>query len=415
MEEELDRKESWIGRGAGSWLSSDSVGSFFTIPETLDYPRRAEEVLMRRFFHPLFPLFFWAACGVFPGLLQAQGLEPPSPEAVQDARNAPLFTSHETLQMTLEADFSAMKRNDRGQDSEERPGVLRWTSASGVRDSLEIQIETRGNFRLQRKNCEFPPLRLNLKKKATKGTIFDGQDKLKLVVTCKLGRDYWEQYVLLEYLAYRTFNLITDKSFRVRLARVTYVDTSGRDDPFTRYGIILEDDDTMALRHEGRKVDWTSGQLDPRHLDPYHAVLVDVFQYMIGNTDWSGVEMHNMELIETTEREYFTIPYDFDFSGVVNARYAAPDPSLPIRRVRQRLFRGFCPDQVNRPQETYEQAFGRFLELKDEIYELWMDQEGLERDRLEETLEYFDDFYQTVEEPDRIESRMFDSCRRIRG
>lgn len=256
---------------------------------------------------------------------------------------------------------------------------------------------------------------MNLKKKATKGTIFDGQDKLKLVVTCKLGRDYWEQYVLLEYLAYRTFNLITDKSFRVRLARVTYVDTSGRDDPFTRYGIILEDDDTMALRHEGRKVDWTSGQLDPRHLDPYHAVLVDVFQYMIGNTDWSGVEMHNMELIETTEREYFTIPYDFDFSGVVNARYAAPDPSLPIRRVRQRLFRGFCPDQVNRPQETYEQAFGRFLELKDEIYELWMDQEGLERDRLEETLEYFDDFYQTVEEPDRIESRMFDSCRRIRG
>lgn len=369
---------------------------------------------MRRLFSYSSLLFWWAGA-VIPGLLQAQGLEPPSPEEIEDARNAPLFASHETLRMTLEADFSAMKRHDRSQDSKERPGVLRWTDASGISDSLEIQIETRGNFRLQRKNCEFPPLRLNLKKKATKGTIFDGQDKLKLVVTCKLGQDYWEQYVLLEYLAYRTFNLITDRSFRVRLAHVTYLDTSGDDDPFTRYAVILEDDDALALRHGGRKVDWTSGQLDPRHLDPYHAVLVDVFQYMIGNTDWSGVEMHNMELMESAGREYHTVPYDFDFSGIVNARYATPDPSLPIRRVRQRLFRGFCPDQVNRPESVYEQAFARFLEVKERIYDLWEGLEALERDRLEESLEYFEEFYQTIEDPDRMESRMLDSCRRIRG
>lgn len=370
---------------------------------------------MRRFSSVPVPWILLVFPVVVPEPAWGQDLAPPAPEEMEAARNAPLFASHETLRVTVEADFAAMKRHDRGLDSEERPAILRWTDPSGNQDSLQIQIETRGNFRLQRKNCEFPPLRLNLKKKATKGTIFDGQDKLKMVVTCKLGQDYWEQYVLLEYLTYRTFNLITDVSFRARLAQVTYVDTGGDDDPFTKYAILLEDDDALATRQGGRKVDWTSGQLHPRYLEPYHAVLVDVFQYMIGNTDWSGVEMHNMELVLTTENRYTTVPYDFDFSGLVDARYARPDPSLPLRRVRQRLFRGFCPGTLGRPADTHQRVFQRFLEQKEEIYALWRTQEGLERDRLEESLEYLDEFYETLEDPERIESRMMESCRRISG
>jgi hypothetical protein len=136
---------------------------------------------------------------------------------------------------------------------------------------------------------------------------------------------------------------------------------------------------------------------------------------MIGNTDWSGVEMHNMELIRTTENRYATVPYDFDFSGLVDARYARPDPSLPIRTVRQRLFRGFCPGSLERPTDTHQRVYQRFLEMKDEIYSLWRNQEGLEEDRLRESLEYLDEFYEILEDPDRIESRMMASCRRING
>jgi hypothetical protein len=345
--------------------------------------------------------------------MQIPESDPPTQEKIEEARSAPLFTSLETLHLTIEADFSAIKREDRSQDSEERPAILRWTEPSGTTDSLEIQVGTRGNFRLQKKNCDFPPLRINLKKGSTKGTIFETQDKLKLVVACKTGQSYWQQYVLLEFMAYRTLNVLTELSFRARLAQVTYVDSSGRDDPLTRFAFIIEDDDVMALRNGGRKVDWASGQLDPRSLEDKHAVIVDVFQFMIGNTDWSGVEMHNMELFQTPDRRSSTVPYDFDFSGLVDARYADPDQSLPIRRVRDRLFRGFCPDQMNRAPGTYEGVYALITEKKDEIYELWRKQEGLEEDRVEDSLEYFDDFYEILSDPRRIQRDMMGSCRRL--
>ena len=368
---------------------------------------------MRRLLFVSFAVFpFWVSAQEGHSL-QVPELDPPTPEKIEEARSAPLFASHETLHLTLEADFRTMKREDRGQDSEERPALMRWTDATGTTDSLEIQLGTRGNFRLQRKNCEFPPLRINVKKGSTKGTLFENQDKLKLVVACKLGQSYWERYVLMEYMAYRTLNILTDLSFRVRLAQVTYVDSSGRDDPFTRYAFIIEDDDMMALRNGGRKLDWTSGQLDPRLLEDHQSILVDAFQFMIGNTDWSGVEMHNMELFQTPGGGTSNVPLDFDFSGLVQARYAVPDQSLPIRRVRDRLFRGFCPDQMNRGPEDYESVYAIFLEKKEEIYESWRNQEGLEEDQVEDTLEYFDDFYDILSDPRKIQREMMSTCRRL--
>ena len=169
----------------------------------------------------------------------------------------------------------------------------------------------------------------------------------------------------------------------------------------------------MALRNGGRKLDWTSGQLNPRLLEDHQSILVDAFQFMIGNTDWSGAEMHNMELFQTPGGGTSTVPFDFDFSGLVQARYAVPDQSLPIRRVRDRLFRGFCPDQMNRGPEDYESVYAIFLEKKEEIYESWRNQEGLEEDRVEDTLEYFDDFYDILSDPRKIQRQMTATCRRL--
>lgn len=367
------------------------------------------------FRRPLRVALIFLFTGGMHGPVRAQELTPPSQEEIEAARSAPLFASHELLELTLEADFQTLKKEDRSRDSrEERPAVLRWSVPGGTTGSLDIQVRTRGNFRLMRRNCDFPPLRLNVKKGATKGTLFEGQDKLKLVVTCKLGQDYWEQYVLLEYMAYRTLNALTDRSLRVRLARVTYVDTTGKDDPFTRFAFLIEPDEIMALRNNARVIQWTSGQLDPRLLEKRNAILMDMFQYMIGNTDWSGVEMHNMILIRSWENVPYAVPYDFDFSGLVNARYASPDPSLSISRVRQRLFRGFCAGDVDRPQEDYDAVYDFLREKKEEIYGMWGDLEGLEKDRLEDTLDYFDDFYETIGDPKRIEARMMRDCRRLR-
>ena len=237
---------------------------------------------------------------------------------------------------------------------------------------------------------------------------------MKLVGVCKLGQTYWEQYVLAEYLVYRMFNLVSPVSFRVRLAKVTYVDTSGEDDTFIRYGFIIEDNDALATRSGGRKIDWDpGGDFHPAQLDKHQAIAIDVFQYMIGNTDWSGVRMHNMELIQIPPFRYPTVPYDFDFSGIIETRYARPDDQLPIRSVRQRIFRGLCPEQVGRTPQDYESVYEEFRQNQEGFYDLWRQQADLDEDRLEETLEYLDEFFETLADPGRIKDRMIDRCRRI--
>lgn len=348
---------------------------------------------------------------------QAHGQEEqqPTPEEIQAAESAPLFASHEVLEVTLEADFHTMRREDRSdEDSEERPALMQWSEADGSTETQEVKIQTRGNFRLARRNCDFPPLRINVQKETTKGTLFEGQDKLKLVVTCKTGQDYWEEYVLSEYLVYRMFSLFTPTSYRVRMARVTYIDSSGEDDTFTRYAFFIEDDDAMATRNGGQKLDWDTSQIfNPVLLEQRQAILLDIFQYMIGNTDFSSAQMHNVELLHFPTNRYVVVPFDFDFSGIVDARYARPDGSLPIRRVRQRLFRGFCPEEVNRHPADYEAIYEEFRQKKEEIYSLWRNQDGLSEDRVKDTLEYLDEFFETLNDPRRIQRDIMDNCRGI--
>lgn len=364
---------------------------------------------------PYFSAFLCYALAALSVPACAQEKSPPTAEEIQAAENAALFSSRELLNITLRADFHTIRREDRSdEDSEERPAVMEWTNQDGSVESQEIQIQTRGIFRLNRRNCDFPPLRINVKKGATKGTLFDSQDKLKLVGVCKLGQDYWEQYVLAEYLVYRMFNLVSPASLRVRLARIEYVDTSGEDDTFSRYGFLIEDDDAMATRLGGVKLDWDPARdFHPASLEKDQAITIDVFQYMIGNTDWSGVRMHNMEIIQVPQNTYLTVPYDFDFSGIIDARYARPDSSLPIRSVRQRLFRGVCPEQINRELADYEAVYQEFREKKEDFYDLWRQMPYLEEGRVEDTLEYLDEFFEVIEDPEKIQDRMIDRCRRI--
>jgi hypothetical protein len=237
-----------------------------------------------------------------------------------------------------------------------------------------------------------------------------------MVSPCKLGQDYWQQYVLAEYLVYRMFNLFTPMSFRVRLAEVTFTDTSGEDDPFTRVAFLIEDDDALATRLGGWKIDWDREvQFNPMVLDKQQSILVDIFQYMIGNTDWSGVQMHNMELIHSPPTTYATVPYDFDFSGIIDTRYANPDASLEIRSVRDRLFRGLCPDELNRTPEDYEAVYEAFREKKEDIYDLWRTMEGLDEGRIDRTLDYLEDFYEILNDSRQIQVRMINRCRSLWG
>ncbi|MBT8095496.1 MAG: hypothetical protein KJO19_00555, partial [Woeseia sp.] len=250
----------------------------------------------------------------------------------------PLFTADDVLEVTLTGPLSSLIEDP--EHKVEAPFIL---TADGVEHS--IAVRTRGNSRLQ--VCEFPPLRLNFVREATRGSVFEGQNKLKLVTHCR-NYDRGEQDMLEEFLAYRLFNVLTDASFRVRMMRIRYVDTDGGldDDASFRYGFALEPEDQLAARLGGAPAE-ISGVPKRRH-DLEQASLLYLFQYMIGNTDWGFVKAdyddtccHNVELFEI-DGVIHTIPYDFDLTGLVNARYARPDPLLRIKTVRQRLYRGLC-------------------------------------------------------------------------
>src|SRR5256712_1991946 len=250
----------------------------------------------------------------------------------------------ERLPRRRPASFNALAK-DRGEAKEEHAGGLAFVGPAGDSVALDGRLRTRGNSRLQRRNCDFPPLKLSFDKQQVKHTVFAGQGGLKLVVHCQ-DRESYEQNLLQEHLLYRGFNLITPKSFRARLARVTHRDNSGKAKPVTGYGFFIEDDDAMARRAGAQGVEPKGvSQLDT---DVEHTGLTAMFEYLIGNTDFSVGGLHNIVLIRDSAGTVFAVPYDFDWSGVISTSYAVPDPRLRIKSVRERLYRGYCrtPEQL---------------------------------------------------------------------
>ena len=332
-------------------------------------------------------------------LLLCAALRAPAQQDSQPPRppHARLFDAPEALPLTLTADFNALSK-DRGESKQEHAGVLSFGGPAGDSVALDVQLRTRGHFRLQRRTCDFPPLKVSFDKQQVKHTVFAGQGGLKLVVHCQ-DRDSYEQNLLQEYLLYRVFNLITEKSFRARLARVTYLDRSGKAKPVTRYAFFIEDDDPMARREDAQVLEQKGlTQLDT---EVAHTGLVAMFEYLIGNTDFSFAALHNIVMIRDSTGTVFAVPYDFDWSGVVSASYAVPDPRLGIKSVRERLYRGYC-----RTPEQLGPTIARFDDRKDSIYALFRSQEGLDPKRAEQTLRYFDDFYRTINDP-RAANREF--------
>jgi hypothetical protein len=328
----------------------------------------------------------------------------------QDAA-APLFESHEVLSLTLEAPLSDVIM-ERSQESSEYPGVLSYENASGERVALDIEVKTRGKKRLDRNTCDFPPLRLDVEQDKVANTLFANQDKLKLVTHCK-GRQAYEQYVLLEYLAYRVYNLLTDFSFKVRPAQITYVDTKEPADSLTKYAFLIENEDRMAARLGWEVLQFP--QLHPDYMEEVELSLLEVFQFMIGNTDWDAFFpepdkdecCHNTVAIGSMAVVY-SVPYDFDYAGIIATPYAVPSERLPIRTVRERLYRGVC-----RSDEELTRTLAVFNQQKEAIYALYLNEPLLEDSYRERAIEYLDDFYEIIDDPGKVRRDIISKCREV--
>jgi hypothetical protein len=315
-----------------------------------------------------------------------------------------LFRSREVLDLTLTGPLQTLFKNRDTVTKKPQTGTLGLLDSAGKPVSIPVTLETRGHFRLRSSTCRFPPIKVIFDKELMKDTPFRGQGSLKLATHCHGAKSY-EQDLLVEEAIYRMYNLLTPLSHRTRLAKIRYVPTEDTTDAETKYGFFLEDDDELAKRNGGT---WTKipglalSDMEPGTLD-----LVMVFVYMIGNTDWSILMLHNMRVVQV-EGQLLSYPvaYDFDFSGLVGAPYAAPDARLPIKSVRTRLYRGVC-----REPEELAPTFDRFKAQREAIYAVLDSQPGLEPKRAEEARDYLQGFFKQIERPRDFNNALGYACR----
>lgn len=300
--------------------------------------------------------------------------EPPTPEKIaewkKEAESRALFMADAPVELTLVGNYKVISRDRDTLSTKEYWGEVRMKDATGAELKIPVQLRTRGHYRLANRNCSFVPLRLDFKKGDVKGTVFDGQDKLKLVTHCRSNAQY-EEYMVREYLVYKVHNLISPRSYRARMAKVTYVDSATGTPIETRNGVFLEHEDDVAKRMEGEVVEIRRALFDD--VDSNQILELAIFAAFIGHVDWSLAALHNVRLVRQQDGTLLPVLYDMDFTGLVSTKYSIPDPRLGIRSVKDRLYRGPCKE----PAELA--AFlGAYREKKDAILKLYDDTPGLD-------------------------------------
>jgi hypothetical protein len=313
----------------------------------------------------------------------------------------PLFRTEAPLEMTFTLNLKQIKK-DRNQDAPFRPASLTFTDSAGQKQTVAVQAKTRGIWRL--KNCDFPPIRLKVSNKDAKKTILADLDEPKLVTYCR-NNDTYESYVLQEAQLYRVYRQLTDASHKVRLIRMSYADSATGKVEATRWSFLIEDPSQVADRLGGGRVKQKGAS--PEDLDPPSTAVAYTFLYFIANTDVSFNGLHNGEIMALPLGKNIPIAYDFDFSGVINASYSGVDPSLPIKSVRERLFRGYCLHA-----DAYPDAFDLFRAKRPAIEALYADPIGklIAPGTANSTLKYFAEFYDDIKTPAQAKKKLFADC-----
>jgi len=326
-------------------------------------------------------------------------------------KTSPLFSDDDILEVTIAAPFSTIMR-ERPVD-EEMAGKLTYKDAESGDIVLDVGIRTRGKYRQQVRICPFAPLRLNFKKEQTKKTLFTKTNKVKLVTHCRDKSERYSQGVLKEFLAYRILNTMTPDSFRVRLLRATYVDTTSDRADRVEFAFFIEHDDRLAKRLDMKVSD--QRQTSIAALDGPHTNIGSVFQYLIGNTDFSPILgakgepcCHNYILLNPEDedrRPQLAVPYDFDMSGLVYAKHAMPNPRFKLKSVRTRLYRGRCANN-----QHLGNTLQAFRDRRQDINRLVTESPHMTGGTKKSLRKYINAFYQTIDNPKAVESRLREKC-----
>ncbi|WP_167611101.1 hypothetical protein [Maribellus sediminis] len=273
-----------------------------------------------------------------------------------------IFDDNEPFDLTLQYDITSFIKNKYKGEYLDAVLILHLNETDSI--VKNIRLKARGNFR--KGHCFFPPIYLNFKTDPIQNTDLEGIKKMKLVTHCSSSKVY-EYYILKEYLAYRVYNELSENSFRVKLVNINYVDTGKKGRNYRKEGFLIEPLELLVKRTNSVEVDpklVRGGDVKELDMDR-----VAIFEYFIGNTDWRVKGGHNMKYIKSMEEvtnKVIPVPYDFDYSGFVNASYAFPQEWTTIKNVTEREYLGYCRNS----NENLLQVIDEFVQNKEEIYSL---------------------------------------------
>jgi hypothetical protein len=323
--------------------------------------------------------------------------------AVRDTQDVrvTLFDTDDLFEITLKFDISQYKRVK--SDTTYLDAVLTYHINKTDSVSKNIKVRARGNIR-RTGICDFPPLMLNFHMKNSEGAEFAGINKLKIVPYCKIG---YEQYILKEYIAYKLYNVLTDYSLRVRLFKITYLNSVRDKKPLTQFAFAIEPVSLLEKRTKTKELNYSN--VTQRHINPTMLDRTAIFNYLIGNTDWSVPIKHNVILLTNSKNppanDNLIVAYDFDYSGLVSAEYAVPFDGLPIKTVQERLYMAVC-----RSESQFANALTEFTEKKDEFYRVINNFPYISERSRKDMIKYLDDFYLGMDKRNSLVKKLLSDC-----
>jgi hypothetical protein len=326
--------------------------------------------------------------------------------AIAQTETDSLFSSQNPLDIRLSMSIKQVQKSK--EDTVYLSHKLYYCNSAGIYDSMKIGLKGRGNFRLQQ--CYFPPLWIKIDKKQAKGTLFEGNKKLKLVLPCYDAKGN-NALILREYLCYKLYEEITPYAFKTRLANIDLTEERGKKNrTFQVKGILIEDPDKAAKRYNGKTI--KDAQIHPAALHDTCSLRFDFFQFMVSNTDWSKSHQHNSKLFYHGSN-YIPIPYDFDMAGLVNTPYAVVSQvggeQLPIESVTDRYYRGHC-----RPHELTEFVRMEFLSKEEELLSVPDVLKGELSDKeIKEVKDYLEEFFIILKNDRLFKHDVIDRCRSL--
>lgn len=312
-----------------------------------------------------------------------------------------LFRSDSILEISLELPIKDVVNDTK--ERRKHDAKLYYIQPDGSRVEHAIKVKVRGKTRALKQTCSFPPLEISFNKTDSRNSVFEDQTKIKLVTHC-MNDDEYEEYVQKEYVVYKMYEKISPYSFNTRLFKINYVDSNNPKRKNMHYGFFIERLKDVAERNDMRVLKDSIRIQEVVNQEDLDKLVM--FEFMIGNLDWSIPKLHNMKLIIGDKGSLpIAVPYDFDYSGMVDTPYALPPEESNFADVKTRHFRGFCR------QDGYKSTIDFYLAYENDLLNEIETAEYL-RDQTKKTMtKYMNSFYKNLKDPKYVDKKISKACR----